>query len=342
MKKTSRIISLLLIIVGIGVFLGGAAFGAMQLIKKSSEDQFFNTAEKVVATCEDLKKESNGSSSCQVSVVYSYGSGVYTATLDQVDGTKLDRGTTFYLYVNPADPEDCRLPYQDSYFTTNLIFFGSIAAGGLILLIVGIAVLKKAKSMAAPVTRPTAFLDTPAPSGGRASSLSGNGSGMAADQRFRSEPAYRNSMPSPAPMTNNQTPAPFMPAPMTNDQAPAPFTPAAMTSETLQDPAMFAEQEMATPEIPFEPSMPTEPEMATHEIPFEPAMPAEPEMTMPEVPFEPAMSEQTGGGNWAEEIFGDSDETDPVPQVSKEPAAEVLPETEDSRFTGFVDLDDDM
>lgn len=147
-KSVLKLISVLMIIIGIGVCAAGLAFGVLQFIDKLGEDAFFNSAEKVEAVCDEVYTERVGPRIItKADVTYSYESALYSETLEDIKGESLTKGVRIYVYISRTAPEDCRIPHGGDYYTTNLIFFGSIALVGIILFAAGLTIRSKAKNI---------------------------------------------------------------------------------------------------------------------------------------------------------------------------------------------------
>ncbi len=139
-----KVISVLIILAGLGALGFGGFFGVLQFLDKMDNDSFFDSAETITAVCQKVSSEQKGTETIyNAHVKYSFDFKTYTPVLEDVEGADLKEGMSIYVYIDPQKPSDCRLPYQTSYYTMNLVFYGSIALGGLIFFIIGLVVNRK-------------------------------------------------------------------------------------------------------------------------------------------------------------------------------------------------------
>ena len=110
-----KVISILIILAGLGALGFGGYFGVLQFLDKMDDDRFFDSAETITAVCQKVSSEQKGKETLyNAHVKYSFDFKTYTPVLEDVEAEDLKEGMSIYVYIDPKKPSDCRLPYQTS------------------------------------------------------------------------------------------------------------------------------------------------------------------------------------------------------------------------------------
>ena len=139
-----------IIVLGIGIsFINGSN------AERADEERFFSVAEEIEAQCTDIKTRDYYSRRRHTVhydgyFSYEYNGTIYTDRLISDVGSDIELYEWYYIYVDPSNPADCRLPYTEQYKSSQN--FGSwaitIVGGVCILLGIVFMVLKSKRPKA--------------------------------------------------------------------------------------------------------------------------------------------------------------------------------------------------
>ena len=147
----------LYVVFGVLLLIFGIVFMNSNNAERAEEERFMSIAEEIPAQCTSFKtRETHSGRRTTVHVdgyfTYEYGGREYRDRLITDVGSDIEVGEYYYIYIDPNNPDDCRLPYTEQY--KNSQSFGSWAimgAGGVCIVLGVVFIWFKRKSNTASV-----------------------------------------------------------------------------------------------------------------------------------------------------------------------------------------------